>query len=187
MDTFFSTLISLALALLLSLGLGRVASRIGVPRVTVYILVGLVLGPHVGQRFFDEGGLATEILLGPHTDMPLRVVEQLAIGFILFGIGAEFRFQTFREVGPRILGLSAAEIGLTGLLVGLAVGAGTGDWRLAVIAPALAIASAPSATPCGGGLASSLRPSRSNAFSRRSEKPARTCSRSSTRTISSRA
>ena len=35
---------------------------------------------------------------------------------------------------------------MTGLLVGLAVGAGTGDWRLAVIAPALAISSAPSAT-----------------------------------------
>jgi Kef-type K+ transport system membrane component KefB/CBS domain-containing protein len=73
-------------------------------------------------------------------------LKQLAIGFILFGIGAEFRFQTFREVGPRILGLSAVEIGLTSLLVGLAVGAGTGDWRLAVIAPALAISSAPSAT-----------------------------------------
>ncbi|MBW2243309.1 MAG: cation:proton antiporter [Deltaproteobacteria bacterium] len=146
MDAFFGTLISLALALFLSLGLGRVASRIGVPRVTVYLLVGLVLGPHVGQRFFDEGGLATELLLGPHTEAPLWVLKQLAIGFILFGVGSAFRFQTFREVGPRILGLSAAEIGMTGLLVGLAVGAGTGDWRLAVIAPALAISSAPSAT-----------------------------------------
>ena len=50
------------------------ASRIGVPRVTVYLLVGLVLGPHVGQRFFDEGGLATELLLGPHTEVPLRAL-----------------------------------------------------------------------------------------------------------------
>lgn len=103
MEALPSTLVSLALALLASLGLGRLASRFGVPRVTVYILVGLALGPHVGQRFFDEGGLATELLLGPHAEIPLRVVEQLAVGFILFGIGAEFRFQTFREVGPRIL------------------------------------------------------------------------------------
>ena len=145
MSGFFSTLISLALALLLSLGLGRTASRIGVPRVTVYLLVGLILGPHVGQRFFEEGGLATELLLGPHTALPLRILKQLAVGFILFGVGAEFRFQTFREVGPRIFGLSAIEIGVTSLLVGLAVGAGTGDWRLAIIAPALAISSAPSA------------------------------------------
>ncbi|MBW2386339.1 MAG: cation:proton antiporter [Deltaproteobacteria bacterium] len=146
MEDFFSTLISFALALLLSLGLGRMAARIGVPRVTVYLLVGVVLGPDVGQRFFDEGGLAAGLLLGPHSELALGVVKQLAVGFILFGVGAEFRFQTLREVGPRILGLSAAEIGTTGLLVGLAVGAGTGDWRLAVIAPALAIASAPSAT-----------------------------------------
>ncbi|MBW2245311.1 MAG: cation:proton antiporter [Deltaproteobacteria bacterium] len=108
MDAFFSTLISLALALLSSLGLGRIAARIGVPRVTVYLLVGVALGPHVGLRFFDEGGLATGLLLGPHTEPALEVVKQLAIGFILFGVGAEFRFQTFREVGPRILGLSAA-------------------------------------------------------------------------------
>ena len=146
MDAILGTLISLALALLLSLGLGRMAARIGVPRVTIYLLVGLILGPHFGQRFFEPGGIAEQLLLGPHTEVPLRVVKQLAVGFILFGIGAEFRFQTFREVGPRILGLSAAEITLTGLLVGLAVGAGTGDWRLAVIAPALAISSAPSAT-----------------------------------------
>ena len=146
MDDFFASLISLALALLLSLGLGRTASRIGLPRVTIYLLVGLILGPHVGLRFFDDGGIATELLLGPHTEVPLRVIKQLAIGFILFGVGAEFRFQTFREVGTRILGISAAEIGLTSLLVGLAVLAGTGDWRLAVIAPALAISSAPSAT-----------------------------------------
>ena len=146
MDAFFGTLISLALALLLSLGLGRMAFRIGLPRVTVYLLVGLMLGPHIGQRLFDDGGLATQLLLGPHTEVPLGVVKQLAIGFILFGVGAEFRFPTFREVGPRILGLSAAEVGLTGLLVGLAVGIGTGDWRLGIIAPALAISSAPSAT-----------------------------------------
>jgi Kef-type K+ transport system membrane component KefB len=146
LDAFFLTLVSLALALLLSLWLGRMAARVRVPRVTVYLLVGLVLGPHVGQRFFDEGGLAAELLLGPHTDEALRVLKQLAVGFILFGVGAEFRFQTFREVGPRIMGLSAAEIGLTAVLVGLAVWAGTGDWRLAVIAPALAISSAPSAT-----------------------------------------
>ena len=146
MDDFFASLISLALALLLSLGLGRTASRIGLPRVTIYLLVGLILGPHVGLRLFDDEGFATALLLGPHTELPLRVIQQLAIGFILFGVGAEFRFQTFREVGTRVLGLSAAEIGLTSLFVGLAVLVGTGDWRLAVIAPALAISSAPSAT-----------------------------------------
>ena len=113
MEAFFSTLISLAIALLLSLGLGRIAARSGVPRVTIYLVVGVALGPYVGLHFFEQGGLAAGLLLGSHTELTLSVVKQLAVGFILFGVGAEFRFQTFREVGPRILGLSAAEIGLT--------------------------------------------------------------------------
>lgn len=118
----------------------------GIPRVTVYLLVGLLLGPHVGLRGVEPGSPWEGILLGPATATPLRAIEILAIGFILFGIGSEFRFPVFRREGPRVLALSACEIGATALAVGFAVWAGTGDWRLAVIAPALAISSAPSAT-----------------------------------------
>jgi len=133
-------------ALLLSLALGLVASRNGIPRVTVYLLVGMVLGPHVGLAWVDPAGIAAQFMLGAETEVPLRVLQELGVGFILFSVGAAFRFPVFREVGPRILGLSASEIGLTSVLVGAAVYAVTGDWRLAVIAPPLAIESAPSAT-----------------------------------------
>jgi Kef-type K+ transport system membrane component KefB/CBS domain-containing protein len=136
----------LAAALLLSLALGRTASRFGVPGVTVYLLVGLALGPHALQRLLSADGPAGVLLLGPETAGPLNAVGELAVGFILFGIGGEFRFQSFRRIGARLLGVSAVEVGLTGLLVGGAVLWGTGDWRLALIAPALAVASAPSAT-----------------------------------------
>jgi len=146
LDPFFPIFIPLALALLLSLALGRVTSRFGIPRVTVYLLVGAVLGPHVGLRIFDADGIAGHLLLADNTAGALLALERLGMGFILFGIGAEFRFQTFREVGPRVVALSAVEIVTTGLLVGGAVFAATGDWRLGTIAPALAIASAPSAT-----------------------------------------
>jgi len=119
---------------------------VGIPRVTVYLLVGLALGPHALLRWIEpEGGLGG-LLLGPATAGPLSAIEPLAIGFILFGIGAEFRFPTFRREGPRVMALSATEILATGLLAGAAVYAGTGDLRLAAIAPALAISSAPSAT-----------------------------------------
>ncbi len=136
----------LAVALLASLALGRVAARLGIPRVTIYLLVGLALGPHVGLRLVEPEGALARLFLGPETEAPLHAIEQLALGFILFWIGSEFRFETFRHVGPRVLALSAAEIGITGTLVAIAVFAGTGDWRLATIAPALAVASAPSAT-----------------------------------------
>ncbi len=146
MESFLHSLVSLSLALLASLTLGSLGARVGIPRVTAYLLVGLVLGPQVLLRLFDADGAAGRLLLGPSTEAPLRAVSQLAVGFILFGIGAEFRFETFRRVGPRSLVISGAEIGLTGLLVGAAVYLGTGDWRLALVAPALAVSSAPSAT-----------------------------------------
>jgi hypothetical protein len=143
---FLSSFVPRAVALLLSLGLGRVASSHGIPRVTVYLLVGFLLGPQLGMRLVESEGPALRFLLGAETEVPLRVLQELAIGFILFGIGASFRFPTFREVGPRVVGVSAAEIGITSLLVGGTVYAATGDWRLGVIAPALAVSSAPSAT-----------------------------------------
>jgi Kef-type K+ transport system membrane component KefB/CBS domain-containing protein len=133
-------------ALLLSLGLGRMASRAGLPRVTVYLLVGLALGPHALLGLLGEESPASILLLGEGTEAPLHAVSELAVGFILFGVGSQFRFPTFRRVGPRVLALSGMEIGTTALLVGGGVLAVTGDWRLATIAPALAVSSAPSAT-----------------------------------------
>jgi len=104
------------------------------------------LGPQGLLAVFGPDGASGALFLGEGTVGPLHAIEQLAIGFILFGVGAEFRFETFRRIGIPALTLSAAEIGATGLLVGLAVWLGTGDVRLALVAPALAVASAPSAT-----------------------------------------
>lgn len=95
LDPFFDAFVSLSLALLLSLGLGRASSRFGIPRVTVYLLVGLLLGPQLGLRWVDsESGAAR--LLGPAVEAPLRALQELGVGFILFGIGAAFRFQTLQ-------------------------------------------------------------------------------------------
>ena len=99
----FPSLLPLAIALLLSLAAGRTASRIGVPRVSIYLIAGMLLGPHVGMLVVPEGEAARAILLGPGTHAALHAVEQLAIGFILFGIGSQFQFATFRRVGPRVL------------------------------------------------------------------------------------
>jgi Kef-type K+ transport system membrane component KefB len=103
------------------------ASRAGLPRVTVYLLVGLALGPHALLGLVGKESPASILLLGDGTDAPLRAASELAIGFILFGIGSQFRFPTFRRVGCAVFAVTA-------------------DWRLAVIAPALAVSSAPSAT-----------------------------------------
>ena len=146
LETLFQTLIPLALALLASLGLGRVAARLGIPRVTIYLLVGFALGPYALARGVEPGSLSSWFLLIPSTETPLDIVSELAIGFVLFGIGGNFLLPTLRRVGAPIWALSGVEIATTSLLVGAAVGVGTGDWRLALLAPALAVSTAPSAT-----------------------------------------
>lgn len=105
------------------------------PRVTVYLLVGFALGPYALARGTETGSFSSWFLLGPGTQTPLDIVSELAIGFVLFGIGGNFLLGTLRRVGLQIWALSGAEIATTSLLVGAAVGAGTGDWRLALIAP----------------------------------------------------
>ncbi|MEN8184830.1 MAG: cation:proton antiporter, partial [Myxococcota bacterium] len=100
MDPAQPTLLPLAVALVISLTLGRMASRAGLPRVTVYLLVGLALGPHALLRLAGEESPASILLLGAAVEAPLHAVSQLAVGFILFGIGSQFRFPTFRRVGP---------------------------------------------------------------------------------------
>lgn len=146
MDAFLGSLPAAALALLASFLLGRPARRAGLPQVTVYVFVGALVGPQLlgalGERFPWLAPLA----FGEHTHAVLAGIEHLAAGFILFRVGAEFRFTALRRIGPRILLLSTCEIGVTALLVGLAVWVVTHDPLLAGVAPLLATASAPSAT-----------------------------------------
>ncbi|MDJ0866477.1 MAG: cation:proton antiporter [Myxococcota bacterium] len=135
---------AVALALLASLLAGRLAARVGVPRVTAFLLVGIALGPHGLPHL--TGWADSPLALGPGSDAALGAVEALAIGFILFGVGGAFSFEALRRVGARIHAIAGAQVGATALLVSAAVFAATGSGALALIAPALAIATAPSAT-----------------------------------------
>ena len=116
MEPFLHSLVSLSLALLASLALGSLAARVGVPRVTAYLLVGLALGPQVLLRLFDADGAAGRLLLGPATEAPLKVVSQLAVGFILF-VGWVFDAASGPEVYAMFLGAVDTTFGRI-LLVG---------------------------------------------------------------------
>lgn len=146
MNEVLSAFPSIALALLLCLILAKLSLGIGIPRVSIYLLVGVALGPHGLLQFFPDTPVLERVLLGEPSHHVFELVTPVAVGFILFRVGGEFQFFALRQFGPRILALSATEILLTGLLVGTAVWLATGVAALAIIAPALAISSAPSAT-----------------------------------------
>ena len=146
MDPWVLVLPPLALALLLGHVLGHAAGRLGVPQVTVYLLMGILVGPHGLAALEGMPAWSEALTLGHGDHESLKVLEHIAIGFILYRVGTEFRFADLRRIGPRIIALSLGEVLLTGGLVFLAVWSITGNLVVASIAPILATSSAPSAT-----------------------------------------
>ena len=146
MDPWILVLPPLAIALLLGHVLGHGASRLGVPQVTVYLLMGILIGPHGIAALDGMPAWSQTFTLGHEDEPSLKILEHIAIGFILYRVGTEFRFADLRQIGPRIVVLSLGEVLLTGSLVFFAVWSITGSLLLASIAPVLATSSAPSAT-----------------------------------------
>jgi Kef-type K+ transport system membrane component KefB len=133
-----SFLLSLAFAYALALLLGRLMSRLGLPRATAYLLVGILAGQPV------LGSLQVQPLIveGPG----LQILVDFTLGLILFGIGRRFRFVQLRRYLRRILITAAVEISITFVFVAgasLLVGASP---VVAALLGIIAIATAPAAT-----------------------------------------
>ncbi|MAF66108.1 MAG: hypothetical protein CMJ84_10695 [Planctomycetes bacterium] len=146
MGALLESLPSIALGLFLALRGGRRAQGWGLPRVTAYLLTGILLGPHLLGRLIPPGSPGSFLLIGPAGHEVLGWAKQLALGFILFRVGSEFRFAQLRRVGPRILLLSICEVATCAAAVFVAVLLVSGDAPLAMVAALLATSSAPSAT-----------------------------------------
>lgn len=94
---------------------GRMAGLLHVPRVTGYLLSGLLIGP----SFAHLTGLPQ--LISSETLQELRIISDIAIGLILLSIGGQCRTEYLKRWKQRILWFSIAEMGLTFLLVALTV------------------------------------------------------------------
>ncbi len=106
---------ALGVILLGGLAGGRLAGLFHVPRVTGYLLVGLLIGP----SFAHLTGLP-ELIAGT-TLADLRIVTDLALGLILLNIGGQCRIEHLKHWKQRILWFAGGEIGLTFILVALTV------------------------------------------------------------------
>ncbi|MCD6340121.1 MAG: cation:proton antiporter [Verrucomicrobia bacterium] len=115
----------LAIALLLAFAAGRIAVRLGAPKVTGYVLTGFLLGPS-----------ATNLLSEPIQE-ELRFVGDLALGLILFNIGGRFDRRMMERIDRRIIlfgaALSAVVLLITAGFTALAGAALNGwPWREAL-------------------------------------------------------
>ncbi len=115
-----NTLLSLSIAILAGLMMTRVFKPLRLPSVTSYLIAGVLVGPFVLGRLGVPGlGFTTE------TDVDnLSLVSDVALAFIAFSIGSEFRLSELKKTGKQTLvigvvqALTAAAL-VTGALLAL--------------------------------------------------------------------
>ena len=139
--------ITLSIALLSGLLLSRVAKKVGLPAVTAYLVAGVIIGPYLLGQFgigFDHEANSPE---------KYKILCDLALGFIAFAIGNEFRLEQLKKVGKQatIVGIAQAlvttvivDAGLIGL--SFILPEGCLPLPAAIILGAVATATAPAAT-----------------------------------------
>ena len=106
-------MICLAAALIGGLMLSRLTKKLGLPAVTAYLVAGLCLGP------FLLGGLNIRGLGFNSLEQveSLDVITNIALGFIAFTIGNEFRLRQLRATGAKAVTIGILQAVLTTLLV----------------------------------------------------------------------
>lgn len=90
-------LLSLSIALLAGLMLSRLAKLAKLPAVTAYLVAGILVGPYFlgalgvpGLGFASKSDLET-----------VGILSDVALGFIAFSIGNEFRLSQLKKIGKQ--------------------------------------------------------------------------------------
>ena len=100
-------LLSISIALLTGLLLSRLAKKINLPAVTAYLVAGILIGPFVLGALNVPGiGITHEQLAG------FSIISDVALGFIAFSMGNEFRIEQLKKIGKKatIIGIFQAVI-----------------------------------------------------------------------------
>ena len=110
-------LICLALALIAGLLMSRLAKLVKLPAVTAYLVAGLILGPFLLGRL-GVPGLGFQTLEDVEA---LKIISQVALGFIAFAIGNEFRLAQLKSMGKQAIVIGILQAVITTALVDVAL------------------------------------------------------------------
>ncbi|RMH55037.1 MAG: CBS domain-containing protein [Candidatus Hydrogenedentota bacterium] len=131
--------LDLAIILIGGLFFGHIAGRLHIQKVTAYLLWGILLGP-------GSALLLPQPILSPSDLSAVRIVSDLALGLIMFGLGGELTSRRLRKISGsmiRLCLLQAAVVFLIVLTVTFALGA---PGSAALLLASIAVATAPAAT-----------------------------------------
>ena len=91
-----SILLSLSIAMLAGLLLSRMVKKLQLPAVTAYLIAGIIIGPFVlGSIGIDGIGITVNQIHG------LSIISDVALGFIAFAMGNEFRLAHLKDIGKQ--------------------------------------------------------------------------------------
>lgn len=112
-----STLLSVSVALLAGLIMTRLFKPLKLPSVTAYLIAGVLIGPYcLGQLGVDGIGFkSTEAVSS------LALISEVALGFIAFSIGNEFRLDELKKTGRQALVVGVIQALVATLFVDLAL------------------------------------------------------------------
>ena len=112
-------LICLSVALIVGLLMSRLATAVNLPAVTSYLLAGLLLGPFfLGRLGLSDLGIGFGTL--EQVDS-LSLITQVALGFIAFVIGNEFRLSALESMGKQAITVGILQAVMTTALVDAAL------------------------------------------------------------------
>lgn len=106
-------LILLAVAMIGGLLMSRVTKLFNLPAVTAYLVAGLLMGPFCLGAFGIPGVGFNSL----EQAEGLSIVTQMALGFIAFAIGNEFRLSQLRHMGKKAITIGVVQAVVTTILV----------------------------------------------------------------------
>ncbi len=111
-------LFTLSVALFAGLLLSRLAKLVNLPAVTAYLIAGVLIGPFLLGRFGVEGLGFTDFDI---TSEKFKVISDVALGFIAFSIGNEFRMKDLKQFGKQATIIGIIQAVFTTIVVDIAL------------------------------------------------------------------
>ena len=112
-----STLLSVSIALLAGLLMTRLFKPFKLPDVTAYLIAGVLIGPYcVGALGVEGFGFSSMYAVEA-----LGLVADVALGFIAFSIGSEFRLEELKKTGKQAFVIGIVQAFVATLFVDLAL------------------------------------------------------------------
>ena len=112
-----SILLSVSIAMLAGLLMTRVIKPLKLPAVTAYLIAGVLIGPYcLGALHIPGVGFTSSEAV-----TKLSLVSEVALGFIAFSIGNEFRLEDLKHTGRQAAIIGVAQALVAALLVDAAL------------------------------------------------------------------